>query len=209
MQRSIDQTAESIERLLDLARGGSPKAVGELLEYFRPYLLQIALRELGPDLQVKESPSDLVQNSFLEAAVSFREFAGNDLAALQAWLRRILIHNVRDARNRFNTEKREISREVGRVQDVAALLPADITPPTQALIRQEQISRLQRAIVRLGDESRQLIWMRNRDRRSYADIAKELGITEIAARKRWVRAVEELRELMRDDSPNNLFLGER
>ena len=49
------------------ARGGSREALGEALESCRAYLLLVANRELDDDLQAKGAPSDLVQETFLEA----------------------------------------------------------------------------------------------------------------------------------------------
>src|SRR5260370_40490207 len=61
---------------LRAARAGSADALGRALEACRGYLLQIARRELGPDLQAKCGASDLVQQTFLEANRDFSYFHG-------------------------------------------------------------------------------------------------------------------------------------
>ncbi len=50
------------------ARGGSFTALGQLLDHYRDYLLRIANTELESDLAPKVNPSDLVQDTFLQAA---------------------------------------------------------------------------------------------------------------------------------------------
>ena len=70
--------ATSAERLtlqLAAARAGSQEDLGQLLETCRGYLLLVAQQELAPDIRRKESPSDLVQQTFLERSgisLSFR-----------------------------------------------------------------------------------------------------------------------------------------
>src|SRR5262249_13094013 len=58
---------QGVDEWLALARGGSPEALGQLLELCRRYLLQVANAELETLLQAKAGASDLVQETFLEA----------------------------------------------------------------------------------------------------------------------------------------------
>src|SRR6516164_8048548 len=104
---------EDAMRSLSAARTGSAEALGEALEACRGYLLLIARRELGPDLQAKAGASDLVQQTFLEAQRDFAGFHGDTKAELLAWLRRLLLNNLANfARDYRETAKRHIGREV-------------------------------------------------------------------------------------------------
>jgi RNA polymerase sigma-70 factor (ECF subfamily) len=58
---------DRLQQLLHQAQGGSPEALGQLLEVFRPYLLCVASEALNVQLQAKGGASDLVQETFLEA----------------------------------------------------------------------------------------------------------------------------------------------
>src|SRR5437588_10211778 len=62
---------------LPLARAGSTDALGRLLGAYRNYLLRIARQEIAPALQAKESPSDVVQETFLDAQRDFARFHGS------------------------------------------------------------------------------------------------------------------------------------
>ena len=53
--------------------------------------MQVAREELDSDLRVKESASDVVQKSFLEASVAFDKFVGDSLDDLKAWLRQMSV----------------------------------------------------------------------------------------------------------------------
>jgi RNA polymerase sigma-70 factor (ECF subfamily) len=72
------------------ARDGSESAVGQLLHHYRGYMLSLANDEISVDLVIKVAPSDLVQETCLQAARDFPCFEGATEAELRAWLRQIL-----------------------------------------------------------------------------------------------------------------------
>ena len=57
--------SNELDGLIAAARGGSHEALGTLLERCRDYLLLVAGREIGRDLQGKIGASDLVQETFV------------------------------------------------------------------------------------------------------------------------------------------------
>ncbi len=65
-----------LDALIAAAQGGSSEALGTLLEQCRDYLLLVAGRELGRDLQGKIGASDLVQETFVRAQEVFGSFHG-------------------------------------------------------------------------------------------------------------------------------------
>ena len=105
--------ARQIEHLLASARSGSLCDQGEAFEACRGYLLAIAQRELEPILHPKAGASDLVQDTFLKAHLHFDRFRGTAAVELRAWLRELLLNNLRDFRRLYaETVKRQINREV-------------------------------------------------------------------------------------------------
>src|SRR5262245_21162782 len=103
-----------VEQLLAAARAGSREALGEALALCRQYLLAVANRQVNPALRAKAGPSDIVQQTFLEAQRDFDRFHGSTADELQAWLKNLLLHNAADfARGFTGTEKRAVDREVG------------------------------------------------------------------------------------------------
>ncbi len=188
----------SFLRLFDDAKSGSRQALGCLLEALRPYLTNVATNEVDSDIGAKESPSDLVQKSMMEATRDFPAFQGATEAEFRVWLKSILLNNVRDLFGMYLTEKRRLDREVQRVVANApgeALTPADETP-SQTAVKNEQANRLETALLKLSAEQREVIRLRHEDKMSFAQIGAVLGISDMAAQKRWARAVEELRVLM-------------
>src|SRR4051812_18626425 len=96
---------------LAAARSGSAEALGESLEPFRRYLLEVARRAVGPALKAKGGASDLVQDTFLEAQRLFPRFDGGSEAQLRAWLRSLLLHKAAKlGRRDGSTAQRQLSR---------------------------------------------------------------------------------------------------
>src|SRR5271167_1274005 len=80
------------------------------LEEFRSYLLLLARMQLDPGPRNRIDPSDIVQQTLLEAHARADQFQGDD-SALAAWLRQALVNNLRDAWRALRKGKRDIRRE--------------------------------------------------------------------------------------------------
>jgi len=191
-QNSESESADSA--LLRSAREGSNSSLGELFHVYRNYLLQLADEELGSDIKVKGSASDLVQESFLEAKRDFPKFAGSSLTEFQAWLRRILLNNVANMGRSFReTQKRDITREI-------SISPNEISDPlgsqdgtvSSIVVKNELLDAIQIATRNLPAHYQEVIRLRNYERESFESIGQKIGRTTEAARKLWVRALEQL-----------------
>ena len=75
------------------------------LERFRAYLRVLARVQLGVR-QAKLDPSDLVQQTLLQALRAAQEFRGTTDAELAAWLRRILTNTLRNALRDLGAQRR-------------------------------------------------------------------------------------------------------
>src|SRR5438876_9650812 len=137
------------------------------LEGFRDYLRLLARTGLDPRLQAKLDPSDIVQQTLLEAHKDRAAFRGDRPEALRAWLRQVLARNLANALRDF----RRVRRDVGREQAldslaaqssarVEAWLAADGSSPSAALRRQEATARLAVALEKLSDAQREVVVLR-------------------------------------------------
>jgi RNA polymerase sigma-70 factor (ECF subfamily) len=185
-----------VEKWIVDARQGDREALGRLLEMCRHYLLAVANKELTPALWAKVAPSDIVQDTLLEAGRDFRAFHGGNEEELLAWLRGILRHNVANVRRHFETGKREVVREVSLEESTALSFE---TPSREAQAR-EQDEQLAQAIEQLPEHYRQVLLWHTTEHLTFTQIADKLGSTTDAVRKLWGRAVEELAKLL--DSPH-------
>jgi RNA polymerase sigma-70 factor (ECF subfamily) len=180
----------------------SPDALGQALEACRGYLLLVAQRELGPQLNAKGGASDLVQETLLDAVRDFARFHGDSEGELLRWLRRLLLNNLADFTRQFReTSKRRIEREVRlqstdssveRIGELVTSLPS----PSSQLRADEERDAIRNVVDKLPEAYRRVIVLRYQDERSFEEIARLLGVTANAARKLLLRAVERVqREL--------------
>jgi RNA polymerase sigma-70 factor, ECF subfamily len=196
----MTEPAGSAAQWLPAARAGSREALGKVLEATRQYLLSIARQEFDPDLRAKNSPSDVVQETFVEAQLAFGQFQGETEAELLAWLRQLLLHRVGKLRRRYrDTQKRRLTREVALGGDdssvgPAGALAADMPSPSGQAMEHEQDQALQAALGRLPEDYRRVITLRYEQQLPFEEIGRLLQRSPDAARKLWARAVERLQE---------------
>jgi RNA polymerase sigma-70 factor (ECF subfamily) len=156
----------------------------------------MANQDTDPALRAKVAPSDLVQETFLEAQRDFSRFHGETEEELLAWLRCILRNNLANARQHYEAQKRDVGREVrGADADVAAVPDSGESPSARTRAR-EQDEEVQRALQRLPERSRQAIVWHQWDGLTFAQVGERLGCSEEAARGIFRRALEELEELL-------------
>jgi RNA polymerase sigma-70 factor (ECF subfamily) len=179
--------------LLALARAGDQHALGQLLEDYRQYLRLLARSRVGRELRVRLDPSDLVQETLLEAQRDFRQFVGESDAELGVWLRQILVRNLADQCKHHHSQKRDFDREQPLESlSVPELLAAPLSTPSGHAVQQEQAGVLATAMARLPADYREVVTMRHLEGQSFEAIAARLGRTSGAVRMVWLRAIERL-----------------
>lgn len=134
-------------RLLHEARHGRRESLGMLLENYRNYLTVLAHAQIDARLRPRTNPSDLVQETFLQASRHFDQFQGN-AKEFEAWLRRILHRRVvqlvrKHVLARKRSVRRELSAGVGdaglngsRAGGVLPLVSSSSSPSNQAQRRE-------------------------------------------------------------------------
>jgi RNA polymerase sigma-70 factor (ECF subfamily) len=193
--------------LLEQARQGDREALGRLLEAQRAALHHLAKRQLSGRIAMRVDASDIIQQTFLEAHRSFRQFAGADARELGAWLQRILDHKVAGAiRDHTLLQKRNVRRDRslddshGGVASLKQQLDAGLSSPSQKAIRGEEAQRLAQALTVLPDDQREAVRLRHLEGLALADIARHLGRSPAATAGLIKRGMQVLRrQLRRDD----------
>ena len=200
-----DDTADSQE---PADRGTGSVRTGWLVQY-EPWLRWLARWEIDSRFHGKFSASDAVQQTMIEAWKGWDNFRGEEEAERRAWLRQILAHQLANlARQYAGTQKRDVAREVAMQQSLAQsaeklenVLPADVSSPSNRAIRDEQQLQLAAALEQLPEDYRTVIVLRHIDSLSHAEIASRMDRSEGAVRMLWVRALAQLREIIRTSRP--------
>ena len=179
----------------DLTKDG-----GHVLERFRAYLRLLARLHLDPRLKGKLDPSDVVQQTLLQAFQGLGQFRGKSEGELAAWLRQILARNLAMAVREFAREKRNVQRErsieaaiEASSSRLEAWLAAEQSSPSERAERNEQALRLAEALEQLPEAQREALVLQHWQGQSLAEIAQHMGRSPEAVAGLIKRGVKRLR----------------
>jgi RNA polymerase sigma-70 factor (ECF subfamily) len=177
------------------------------LERYRDYLRLLARLQLDPRLQAKLDPSDVVQQTLLEALRKGDQFRGSTSAELAGWLRGILAHNLADALRAFRQEKRDVARERSLEESLRVSsarlehwLTADEVPPGEQMEHEERAVRLAAALAELPEAQREALVLQYWHGWTLAEIAGHFGRTPAAVAGLLKRGLKKLRQEFQDGS---------
>jgi RNA polymerase sigma-70 factor (ECF subfamily) len=199
--------AREREELIARAQAGDDAALGQLLEHYRAYLTLLARLQIGRRLQGKADCTDVVQETFLEAARHFTQFRGASEPELAAWLRQILAGCLAHLVRRYcGTQGRDVRLERALEYDLDQSsraidrgLVAVQSTPSQRASRREQAVLLADALGRLPDDYNQVIVLRHLEGLTFPQVAERMGRSVDSVEKLWLRAVIRLRQAVGED----------
>jgi RNA polymerase sigma-70 factor (ECF subfamily) len=174
----------------------------DVLERYRSWLGLLARLQVEPRLRAKFDPSDIVQQTMLEAVRGWPKFRGSTEGELTAWLRQILAHVLLHEIRRYGgAQRRDVGREVSLEQALAEssrrlgnALAAPGSSPSEQAGRHELELRLANALARLPADYSEIILLRNVEGLSHEEAAQRMDRAVGAARMLWVRALARLRQ---------------
>jgi RNA polymerase sigma-70 factor (ECF subfamily) len=200
-----DDSAETV-RLLQRAAAGDSASWGALLTRHEARLRRVVAFRLDPRLQGRIDASDVMQEVYLAAAKSLPEYLLAPDLPFFLWLRGVAGNKLLELHRRhLGTPMRDARREVslyrGALPEATSAALADhllgeATGPSEAAVRAEAKVRLQEALNRMDPVDREALALRHFEHLSNAEAARVLGIKEPAAGKRYLRALERLRDIL-------------
>jgi RNA polymerase sigma-70 factor (ECF subfamily) len=206
MASPLAGNSSSTVRLIERAAGGELEPLGVLLQQHRDRLHRMVGLRLDRRLQGRIDPSDVIQEASLEAAARLAEYVRNPTMPFFLWLRlltgqRLAILHRRHLGARMRDAGREVALHRGGLPEatsvaLAAQLLGKDTRPSEAAVRAERKIRLQDALNGMDALDREVLALRHFEQLTTAEAAQVLGITPAAAGKRYLRALERLREIL-------------
>jgi RNA polymerase sigma-70 factor, ECF subfamily len=198
----------TIEEMIARAKC-DPQLLGELLQHYRPFLLLMLRPRIGPQLGVRCSASDVVQQTFVDACRTFDRFAGTTEPQFSAWIKRITEQNLKDAiRNHVGAQARSIDNE-RRLDGSDSTVSfhwrepkANQATASDRLIKGEMALRLAAALESLPEAQREAVCLRHLEGCMLEEIAKRLNRSLPAAMGLVKRGLQSLRLKMPRDSWN-------
>jgi RNA polymerase sigma-70 factor (ECF subfamily) len=171
---------------------------------FRPYLHLLARLQLRNELQGKLDASDLVQETLLKAHKKREQFAGHSDRELAAWLRQILANTLTDAARKLRPDvplglplERALEESSARLE---AWLAGKEAAPGERAIRQEELLELSQALEQLPRDQRTAVELKHLQGWSMEAISQRMGRTRVAVGGLLRRAMDNLRERLRESS---------
>jgi RNA polymerase sigma-70 factor (ECF subfamily) len=196
-----DRTALGLRQCIRQARTGDDGALGSLLEQYRAYLGLLARLQIGPRLQGKIDPSDVVQETFLDASRDFGRFRGATEHDLLAWLRRILAANLADqVRHYLGTQRRDVRLEQRYIDELdasshaldAGMISPGASPSRQAAQR-EQAVLVADALAKLPEHYCDVLVLHYLQGLSFPEVARRMARSVSSVKCLWPRALGQLR----------------
>lgn len=188
----------SIVALIAAAREGDAEAFGKLLEQQRDRFRVVARQKLDSVLKQRIDPSDVIQQTFLEAKRDFHGFKGEAPEQFIAWLNKIFENNVANTiQFHLLAHKRSILRErpinhLGRSTGIDPLSGKELSP-SQLLAQRELKEFMKRSVDLLPVSEREAIRLRYLQDLSLTEIAEQLNRSKQAVAGLLKRGLRRLR----------------
>jgi RNA polymerase sigma-70 factor (ECF subfamily) len=213
-----DEDGPEAASLLARAAGGDLDAWGSLLARHQPRLACLVSFRLDPRVRGRIEAADVMQEAFIAATRRRDEFFGQSTQSLFLWLRWMVGNTLLEVhRHHLGARMRDARREAGanprsgagpngdggRDRDgdstraaLVAQLTCGGTGPATAAGRAEVEARVTEALGKLDATDREVVALRHFEQLTNAEAAQVLGIQERAAAKRYLRALERLRDVL-------------
>ncbi len=169
--------------------------------------LAVSLR-MDARVRGRVDPSDVLQETYIEAARRYEELQQQPDMTAYVWLRFLAVQQLLIAHRRhLGTKARDAGREVAldgspdvSTDALAALLLDSGTSPSVAAARAETQARLNTALTDMEAADREILVLRHFEQMTNAEAAGVMGLNTGAASQRYYRALKKLHEVLGDPS---------
>jgi len=199
----LHNNSSAIQTLLNRAQDGDQTALEALFKLHSAMLLRAIALRMDRRLAARVDASDVLQETYLEAFKRLPGYLEQQRMPFYLWLYWIAREKVLALHRRhLGAEKRAVTHEAPPLPadrsatSVSTVIAGHDSSPSQALAKAELAERLRQALGQLDNDARGLILWRHFEQLSARETAQLLEISEAAASKRYIRAVERLRTIL-------------
>jgi RNA polymerase sigma-70 factor (ECF subfamily) len=178
--------------LLRQVRAGRPEAFDALYRRHRDELLLAVRAGMGAGLRAAMQSEDVLQSVAMEAFAVLRRTAEPPAGGFTALLRRMVRHRLVDRARALRRHKR-----AGTVP-LSDSMAAELGQPQPPTYDDPRYLRLERALLALPADLRDVLRLRRFDGLSSQEIARRTGRSDDAVRKMVSRAMARLTMLLQD-----------
>ena len=205
----MSRAAETESELLVRAADGDADAVGQLFESQRQRLERMVQFRMHSRLRMRVNPSDVIQETFLDASRRLKEFAENPDVPFYVWLRFLACQRLAQLhRHHLSRQLRSANREVSLDEagnlswtpsGLAGQIAGTLTSPSIAAQKGELQAQLLETIDHLDDLDREILVLRHFEQLTNNECANILQLSPTAASNRYIRALERLRTALGEE----------
>jgi RNA polymerase sigma-70 factor (ECF subfamily) len=180
---------------------GDPQGLESLLERHLSWIQSFVHHKLSDLLRRKAETGDIVQDAVVQFLRYGPRFHLSDDRQFRALLCRIVENVLRDKYDWFTAKRRSIAMERPLPEDtVLNLDPAHggVDSPSQIVQQHEQEAWVRLGLELLEPESRQVIILREWEELSFTDVGKKMGTSRDTARRRYMEAIYQLMNKVRE-----------
>ena len=194
---STGESKPSILELVEAATAGNREAVETLLELYMPQLRGFVRVRAGAVVRRHEADSDIVQSVCREVLQRMDTFRHPSEKAFKQWLFTTALRKLSSRRDFYQAGKRDAGRAELAAGDESGdrqLLDCyqSFSTPSRAASAREEVERIEGAMAELSEDHREVITLAHLVGLSRAEIADQMGRSEVAVRVLLHRAMAAL-----------------
>lgn len=197
---STEPDPQASRHLVTRVQQGDRAAIDALLSHHLPRLQAWLRVRIGTGLGPRESTSDVVQSACREVLEHMDRFTYEGEAGFRCWLFKTAERKLIDKHRFHRAARRDAGREALEAGDrsdagLDEVMGSLATPSQEAMAREQEL-RIASAVDRLSQEDRELYALFHVAGLGNAEIASELGKSEVAIRKAKSRVLARLSSLL-------------
>lgn len=182
-----------IERLVRMAEAGNEQAFEQIVKLYESAVYNMALYMT----KNREDALDVSQEVFIKLWRSLGSFRGD--CSIKSYIMKLTKNASLDLlRRRSRTDNLSLTAENEKGDEVQLDVPdtADESNPEAAYLKKERIRKVREGLMKLDDDQREIIVLRDMEGMSYTDIAHALKISEGTVKSRLHRARSALKKIL-------------
>ncbi len=179
-------TEPDTEELVQRAAAGDDAAGQKLLVRHQARLRNMVRVRMDRRLAARVDPSDIVQDTLLQAARQLGDYLRDQPLPFYPWIRQVALQQlVRQYRRHIKAQARSLKREEQHALplpdhsaiELAMRLLANHTSPSNSIVQQELRSKVQSVLAQLSEGDREVLVLRFLEQLSTKETAAVLGLT--------------------------------
>ncbi len=202
--------ANDTQRLLAKLLAGDSSASDLLLDRYRQKLKQLISIRMDRRVKRRVDPSDVVQETLIQAAKRLADYARNQQLPFYPWIRQIAIEQVVvQHRRHLKALRRSVNRELDFSEhlpehaelELSEVLMAKQHDSMDSVERKELIAVVRQVLAELGAKDRDVLALRFLEQLTIPETAEVLGQKPEAVKSQQRRAIERFTRLFNQYKP--------